>query len=68
MPSKKSNCGCGFGHRRTCFGAGADTFFQGLPDPRPCLQNGLYYQNNQAPLTLASGFGQKRSMKIGKKK
>jgi hypothetical protein len=63
MPPKKS-CGCGL----SCFGASANSFFVPLQDPAPCLQNGLYYQNNQAPLTLASGFGKKRAMKIGKKK
>ena len=68
FPSKKSSCGCGFGHtRKSAFGKSADQFFSGAPNPEPCLN--LVY-NNRVPLVRFGSAGKTRfgPMSIGKKK
>lgn len=84
MPTvcKNGNCGnasCGFGKKRlSAFGAGANSFFipqytgpANIQNVGACLQNGVYYTNNAAPLMR---YGNKKNsksggpMKIGKKK
>lgn len=79
--SCKGNCGsasCGFGKKKFAFGNSANSFF--VPNFTnnakigECLQNGVYYPNNAAPLMR---YGKKKNafgnngggpMKIGKKK
>ena len=70
FPSKKSGCGCGFGHtRKSAFGKSADEFFFGTVNPEPCLNLG-YTRNNVAPLVRFGSAGKTRfgPMSIGKKR
>jgi len=74
--SCKGNCGsqtCAFGKKKSAFGNTANSFFVPQYSQNAkmyeCLQNGVYYQNNAAPLMRygkkKNGFG--GPMKIGKK-
>jgi len=66
MSNKKPDCGCGFGHnRKSAFGSGANAFFDKkitVPEVSECLQKGLYYQVNAAPLVR---FGSARKTRMG---